>query len=178
MTWKEFGANFDARVGSMAERATRKLTRRDALRAGVVGSVAGIAAVTLGQSAAEAYTYSPGCGPTRHCSNCRAYPNACPSGYSLCKISGRCGTPPSNGGSGGGHKNQQGFWCEWSGGIWESAHNLGHGHGYTLCYDCVSGSDCYGWCTCPTACICCNCTTAADVRTEQKRLDRLMSSAG
>jgi hypothetical protein len=173
MTWKDVGGNLDSRVGSLAERLNRRLSRRAALRAGVVGSVAGVAAVALGESPAAAYTYSPGCGPTRDCSGC-GYPDGCPSGYVLCKISSLCGTPPSHGGSGGGVANSQGHWCEWPGGIWESARNLGHGNGYTLCYDCVQSpintTHCHSWCVCPSACICCNCTTAEDVRREMKRL--------
>ena len=173
MVWKGAGANLDSRIGGFAERVNRRLTRRTALRAGIVGSVAGLASIAMGESPAAAYPFSPGCGPTVSCSGC-GYPQGCPSGYDLCKQSSLCGTPPKAGGVGGGVANDQGFWCEWLGGIWESARNLGHGHGYTLCYDCVKSpidsSTCDTWCTCASACICCQCTTKQDVLTEQKRL--------
>ncbi len=172
MTWKDVGTNLDSRVGTIAERVNRRLTRRNALRAGIVSSVAGLAAIASGESPAAAYPYSPGCGPTKYCSGC-PYPQGCPSGYELCKQSSLCGTPPSKGGVGGGSANNQGYWCEWLGGIWESANNLGHGLGYTLCYDCVSSpideAACDTWCTCPSACICCNCQTIAEVRAEMRQ---------
>jgi hypothetical protein len=167
MTWKDLGANLDSHIGGIAERASRRLNRRTALRAGVAGGVASLAALAVGENPAAAYTYSPGCGPTPHCSGCAT--DGCPGGYELCLEKGPCGTPPV----GGGHRNSHGYWCEWPGGIWESAHNLGHGNGYTLCYDCVrtpgNSGDCNSWCVCSSACFCCNCTTMADVRAEQKR---------
>lgn len=178
MSWKHLGESFDARVGSMAERATRRMTRRDALRAGVVGGAAGIAALTLGQSpalASASIPYSPGCGPTVRCGGCPA--NGCPGGYTLCKITSLCGTPPSFGGSGGGVSNNQGKWCEWPAGEWIAYQHLGHGYGYQACMDCVrtpiNEANCDGWCTCLTTCICCQCLTAADVRAEMKRIGQL-----
>lgn len=121
-----------------------------------------MAAVALGENPAQAYTYSPGCGPTKGCSGC-GYPDGCPSGYELCLEKYDCKNDYSS----------SCCYCEWPGGIWESAHNLGHGHGYTLCYDCVkkpvSATTCKTWCTCASACFCCNCTTTEDVLREQKR---------
>lgn len=172
MSWKQLGTRLDARVGSITERATRKMTRRDALRVGVVGSAVGIATIALGQAPAMASTsipYSPGCGPTRRCSNCPA--NGCPPGYKLCKITSLCGTPPT----GGGVKNNQGYWCEWPEGEWIGYHHLGpHHNGYKACMDCVrhpiDRAHCHGWCTCLTTCICCDCATVADVQAEMQRL--------
>lgn len=177
MLWKRLGDRLDASIASITERATRRMTRRDALRAGVVGSTVGLAALALGERPALAARIpnSFGCGPTRRCAGCQ--PVACPSGYRACKITSLCGTPPSFGGSGGGVTNSQGFWCEWPEGEWIAYHNLGHGHGYRVCLDCVkspiNSTHCHGWCTCLTICVCCYCKTVADVKAEMQRLDGL-----
>jgi hypothetical protein len=49
---------------------------------------------------------------------------------------------------------------------------IGKGFGYKVCYDCIGKSGCPGWCTCLSNCICCNCLTARDVKTEQNRIQR------
>lgn len=169
MTWKEFGAGFDARVGSMAERATRILTRRAALRAGMVTGAAGVAAITLGESPALALKYSPGCGPTVRCRGCHA--QGCPTGYELCLEKYDCFHKLSN-------KRPHCCFCEWPQGKWIAAEHLGKfGHGIQICYDCVKpphhAAQCAHWCTCLGECICCNCTTTADVRAEMSRLGAL-----
>jgi len=164
--------------------------------------VAGLAALTLGQRPAFARTCNnppnpvgkcsnctkpsePNCcGPTRRCSaspyfkTCAAL--GCPSGYILCKQTGACGTPPRAGGVGGGVANRDGKWCEWCGGSWVACNGAGKfGNGYFICYDCVgssSSSSCNNWCTCLSECICCNCTSAQDVRAEQRRIQALMTT--
>lgn len=191
MGLKDVGAKFDARISMTAERTIRRMSRRDALRAAVVGGVASAAALSLGQrpalaastpkcsscgsSGADAYC----CGKTRRCSaygkKCASF--GCPSGYILCKQSGECGTPPSYGGVGGGHKNRDGYWCEYTGGTWIACNGAGKfGLGYYTCYDCVASSatsNCENWCTCLGTCVGCNCNTAADVRAEHRRIDAL-----
>jgi hypothetical protein len=164
MTWKGLGENFDTGVGKVSEKVNRRLSRRNALRAGVVSTVAGIAAVALGQSPASAYKYSPGCGPTKSCKGCHL-PDGCPKGYELCLKKWACKNDYS----------KKCCYCEWPGGIWESGHNLGKGgHGFTLCFDCVKkphdATTCKTWCTCESECFCCNCVSAEDVRQEMHRL--------
>lgn len=172
MKWKQIGAGLDAHIGDISERATRKMTRRSALRTAVVGGVAGMGALALGQApafgAVEKCTKGMDCGPTRRCSGCGGGSSGCPSGYHLCKSSGSC-APGKN-------PNKQGFFCEWPGGSWIACQGAGKfGHGYYLCLDCVD-QGCSGWCTCISSCICCNCTTAAELRNEQKRLNALSAS--
>jgi hypothetical protein len=71
-------------------------------------------------------------------------------------------------------------WCEWPEGEWIAYHRLGQGYGYQACMDCVkhqgndiSAADCDGWCTCLSTCICCECTSAADVEAEMRRLGQV-----
>jgi hypothetical protein len=158
MTWRKLGPDFDTRVANLAERTTRRLTRRDALRAGVMGGAAGIAALTLGQSPASAKACD--CGRTPRCNGCGS--NGCPSGYSLCK-----GSKTSH------CFNNQGYRCEWVGGSWIACTGQGRGHGYFICRDCKGSGGCATWCTCLSTCICCQCLTSEDVRAEQKRLQEL-----
>jgi hypothetical protein len=183
MTWKQLGGQLDATVSMTAERTMRRLTRRDALRAAIVSGVAGIAAVTLGQSPAWASTPSCSscpstgldrycCGPTYRCGHYGATcPSAgCPSGYSLCKNSSTayCSCAQK-------HYNSQGYCCVYSSGSWIACNGAGKfGNGYYICYDCKGGpGGCNEWCTCLSACFCCNCTTPADVRAEQRRIQAL-----
>jgi hypothetical protein len=195
------GEKLDSRVAITAERMLRRLSRREVLRAGVVGGVAGLAALSLGQRPAFAATcHNPRnqvtkcshcassgrdalcCGPTRRCSHygktCR--PFGCPRGYILCKQTGPCGTPPLRGGVGGGHMNRDHKWCEWCDGHWVACNGLGRfGNGYFICYDCVASSrasSCENWCTCLSECVCCNCMTGQDVRAEQQRIQGLMAT--
>jgi hypothetical protein len=48
--------------------------------------------------------------------------------------------------------------------------NIGHGYGYKVCYDCIGKAGCAEWCTCLSQCICCECETASDLKSEQRRL--------
>jgi hypothetical protein len=157
MTWRHLGESFDARVGSMAERTARRMTRRNALRTAVVGGAAGIAAVTIGQMPASANSCTSNCGPTPRCSGCPA--DGCPSGYSLCK-----GSTTSN------CFNEQRYRCEWPSGQWVACTGLGHGYGYEICKDCKGPGGCTEWCTCLTNCICCQCLAPADFKAEQLRM--------
>jgi hypothetical protein len=148
-------ASFDARIGAIAERVVRKLSRRDALRGVVVGGTAGLAALALGER--PAWAQECDCGPTRRCDGCPGV--GCPPGYHLCKGSyhGNC-------------FNSQGYRCEWPSGFWIACMNLGGGLGYKICYDCINHTGCPNWCTCLSTCICCHCRDARDVRAEQHRL--------
>jgi hypothetical protein len=144
--------------GSLAERVARRMSRRDALRRVVIGGTTGLAALAVGTSPAQAQTCT--CGPTRRCAKCPDV--GCPSGYHLCKgsFSSDC-------------FNAQGYRCEWPSGNWIACMGLGKGLGYKVCYDCIGASGCEGWCTCLTKCICCNCSSPADIRAEQHRLQHL-----
>lgn len=158
--WK-LGKIIDARVGEMTEKATRTMARRAVLRTAVTGGVASLGALALGQTpalAAEKCSQGMDCGPTRRCSGC---PSAgCPSGYGLC-----------HGSSTSSCFNTQGYRCEWTSGQWVACTGAGKfGNGIYICYDCKGSGGCAHWCTCLSGCICCNCTSAADLVAEQKRV--------
>lgn len=155
MSRKSLGERLDDRIGDLTERTARRLSRRDAFRRAVLGGTAGLAAVALGERPAFAATCR--CGPTRRCSGCPAV--GCPPGHHLCKgsFTSSC-------------FNTQGYRCEWPQGTWIACTRLGKGLGYKVCYDCIGAGGCRQWCTCQSACICCECHTAADVRAEQLRL--------
>jgi hypothetical protein len=155
MGWTQWGTRLDARIGGAAERAARRLNRRDALRGAVVGSTSGLAALSLGRRPAAAPDYCD-CGPTRRCHGCPG--DGCPRGHHLCKGSylSDC-------------FNYQGYRCEWPKGTWIACTNIGRGYGYRICYDCISRSGCRDWCTCLSKCLCCDCKTVTDLRTEQQR---------
>lgn len=151
MTWNQFGESFDTKVGILSERVTRKMTRRAALRTAIVGGVAGISAVTLGQRpafAAPRCSQGVDCGPTVSCNNytfCGGGSGGCPRNYSLCKKSGSCGP--------GKHHNNQGYYCEYSAGYWVACTGCGSGgSGSRLCLDCVGSAGCAKWCTCVSPC--------------------------
>jgi len=158
MSWKRAGERLDARVGDLAERVVRRVSRRDALRGVLVGGTAGMASLALGERPALADTCV--CGPTRRCHGCPDV--GCPRGYHLCKgsFTGDC-------------FNTQGYRCEWPQGTWIACMGLGKGYGYRVCYDCIHRDDCPGWCTCMSNCICCDCLTVSDVRSEQHRVQQL-----
>jgi hypothetical protein len=155
MSRKHLAATVDARIGTMAERVVRRMSRRDALRGAIVGGTASVAALALGQLPAEAATCT--CGPTRRCAHCPEV--GCPSGYHLCKgsFTSDC-------------INKQGFRCEWPSGTWIACMGRGKGYGYKVCYDCINKSGCANWCTCLSECICCECETTRDIRAEQRRI--------
>jgi hypothetical protein len=156
MSWTRLSANVDARIGAIAERVVRRISRRDALRGVVVGGTAGLAALALGERPALAQGCD--CGPTRRCSGCPGV--GCPPGYRLCK-----GSFNSN------CFNYQGYRCEWPSGTWIACMGLGKGGlGYRICYDCINHTGCEYWCTCLSECVCCHCATAGDVRLEQHRI--------
>src|ERR1700684_1931828 len=158
MSIKRLPASLDARIGTMAERVVRRVSRRDALRGVGLGGTAGVAALALGQRPAWAATCE--CGPTRRCARCPEV--GCPSGYHLCK-----GSFTSN------CFNNQGFRCVWPQGEWIACMNIGKGFGYRVCYDCINKSGCKDWCTCLSECICCDCETAHDVKSEQHRIQMI-----
>ena len=156
MRWTDWGTRLDARVGSAAERAARRLGRRTALRGAVVTGTAGLASLSLGQRPSIAPEACQ-CGPTRRCSGCPG--TGCPPGHRLCKgsFSSDC-------------FNGQGYRCEWPSGTWIACMNMGKGYGYKVCYDCIGPAGCRDWCTCLSQCVCCSCRTVADLRAEQQRL--------
>jgi hypothetical protein len=157
MEWTRWSTRLDARIGGAAERAARRLSRRDALRGAVVNGTAGLAALSLGHRPALSEAQACQCGPTRRCAGCPG--TGCPPGYHLCKgsFTSSC-------------INGQGFRCEWPSGTWIACMNMGQGYGYKVCYDCIGKSGCRDWCTCQSQCICCGCRTVADLRAEQQRL--------
>jgi hypothetical protein len=162
MSWRTVGSRFDDKVGDIAERATRQMTRRQAVRTAVIGGATGLGALTIGVEPALASCAS-NCGPTPRCSSCPS--NGCPSGYSLCKGCSTCNC-----------FNNYGYRCEWPSGYWIACNSLGHGYGYDICYDCISGGNCSGWCTCLSSCICCQCLAPADVIAEQKRIQHFAAA--
>jgi hypothetical protein len=158
MSIRRLPGSVDARIGTMAERVVRRISRRDALRGAVIGGTASVAALVLGQRPASAATCR--CGPTVRCADCPGV--GCPTGYSLCKgsLTGSC-------------FNNQGYRCIYPHGEWIACTGLGSGFGYRVCYDCIGKAGCSGWCTCQSECICCDCDTARDVRAEQHRLQAI-----
>ncbi len=157
MGWTRWGTGLDARIGDMAERAARRLSRRDAMRSAVVTGTAGLASLSLGRKPSRASTVTCDCGPTKRCSGCPD--TGCPSGQHICK-----GSATST------CFNKQGYRCEWPNGTWIACMNMGNGYGYKVCYDCIGKGGCPDWCTCLSECICCDCLTAADLKAEQRRL--------
>ena len=141
MTRRQFGSSFDARISQMAERATRRMSRRNILRTVFVGGAASIAAVSIGETPAFA-------------DDCRSVD--CPHGYVVCKgsFTSDC-------------FNDEGYRCEWPHGLWIACTGLGHGYGYRICKDCIFRDRCRDWCTCLTDCVCCDCKTAADFKAAQ-----------
>jgi hypothetical protein len=158
MSWKQTGERLDARVGEMAERIVRRVSRRDALRGVMLTGTASLAALAVGESPASASGCM--CGPTRRCRGCPEL--GCPHGYRLCR-----GSFTSN------CFNKQGYRCEWPQGTWIACMGIGKGFGYRVCYDCIGHSGCSDWCTCQGACVCCGCQTIADVRAEQQRIQQV-----
>jgi hypothetical protein len=151
MIWKQLGEGLDTRIGDVSERATRKMTRRVALRTVVVGGVSGLGALALGQRpafAAPRCSQGVDCGRTPSCNYqtfCGGGDSGCPSGYHLCKLSGSCGTNKT--------RNEQGYWCEWNSGYWVACTGCGSGGaGSRLCLDCVGPGGCAEWCTCVSPC--------------------------
>ncbi len=161
MARKHLGERFDDGVGDLAERVSRRLSRRAAMRTVFVGGAAGLAALTLGENPASATTFD--CGRTPRCSGCAGN---CPSGYSLCK-----------GSSTGNCFNKEGFRCEWPSGSWVAASGFGKcNEGFYLCYDCIGPGGCYDWCTCLSNLICGNCCTPEELREEQKRIQQELAA--
>jgi len=66
MAWRQFDSSFDARIGRMTERATRRMSRRNILRTVFVSGAAGIAAISIGETPALALDADCArhCGPT------------------------------------------------------------------------------------------------------------------
>jgi hypothetical protein len=157
MTWRQFGSSFDARINQMAERATRRMSRRNILRTVFVSGAASIAAISIGETPALADDCTRHCGPTSRCRRCR--PTYCPHGYVLCKGSLRSDC-----------FNNEGYRCEWPQGLWIACTGLGHGYGYRICKDCIFRDRCSDWCTCLTDCVCCTCRTAEDFKAEQLQI--------
>ena len=155
MGWRHAGEQFDARVGELAERVVRRVSRRDALRNTLIGGATGIAALAVGERPALAEACV--CGPTKRCNDCPD--RGCPKTHHLCKgsFTSDC-------------FNRQGYRCEWPQGTWIACMGLGKGYGYKVCYDCIGKGGCHWWCTCLSTCICCNCRTGKDVKAEQHRI--------
>jgi len=169
MTAAGLGDKIDTGVARVAERIARTMTRRDALRRGVLGGITGMAALAVGARPAMAVTCT--CGPTYNCAHWGASCTCCgcPSGYVLCKNDGSyCSCS-------GGHYNSQGYCCEYSSGYWVACNGIccGSGcNGYRLCYDCKA-STCQEWCTCLSQEFCCQCATPEEVAKEQARTQAL-----
>lgn len=159
MGWMSFGTRLDSKVGELAERTTRAVTRRQVVRTALVGSATGIASLSIGVDPADAVCKG-NCGPTHRCSGCRR--TRCPAGYTQCKGSSTSGC-----------FNNQGYRCEWPAGHWTACTGLGHGYGFKICQDCIGPGGCADWCTCLTQCKCCHCTTQEEVVAEQKQLQEL-----
>lgn len=144
-----FGQRFDDRIGLASERTGRWIDRRAALRTAVVGAVAGIGAVALGQRPALAQprcSQGVSCGPTPSCNYqtfCGGGSSGCPSGYSLCKSSGPCYR----------HHNEQNEPCAYSAGYWVACTGCNGNGSYKLCLDCVGPGGCTEWCTCISPCL-------------------------
>jgi len=155
MGFRRAGQQFDNRVGEIAERVLRRVSRRDALRNALIGGATGVAALAVGERPALADSCV--CGPTKRCEGCPHY--GCPKGHWLCK-----GSYTSD------CFNRQGYRCEWPTGTWIACSGLGNGHGYRVCHDCIGKGGCNYWCTCLGDCVCCHCKTAADVKAEQLRI--------
>jgi hypothetical protein len=183
MSWTEFGTRLDTRVAGVAERAVRRLSRRQALRTAVVGGATGLATLAVGQRPAFAVTCD--CGPTVRCSGCPNY--GCPSGYSLCKLTQHpnccnnayhadcCNSPCCSCSNGTTCKCP----CAYPSGQWVACSGLGHGNGYRLCYDCLkgnNGANCGSWCTCLSLCICCQCLKPQQVRAEARRVQEIVQA--
>jgi hypothetical protein len=162
MALRRLGATFDTRIGLMTERATRLMSRRNALRAAFVGGAASLAAISIGETPALAddTDCAANCGPTPRCTGCLHY--RCPTGYGKCR-----GSPTGN------CFNNQGYRCEWPAGQWIACTGIGEGHGYKVCKDCIGPRGCPDWCTCLTHCYCCNCKTLEDFKREQQRIQLL-----
>ena len=128
------------------------------LRSAVIGGTVGVASLAIGERPALAADCH--CGPTRRCEGCPKH--GCPEGHHLCKgsFTSDC-------------FNYQGYRCEWPRGQWLACTGLGKGHGFRMCHDCIGEGGCHRWCTCLSICVCCDCVTTADVRTEQLRIQQL-----
>ena len=193
MAWNNFGARLDTGVAGVAERTLRRVSRRQALRAAVVGGAASVATMAMGQrpALAAADKCSANCGPTARCKSCPQV--GCPKGYSLCRFgngkngthsnccnnahhAGCCNSPCCSCSNGVTCKCP----CVYPNGYWVACSGLGSfGHGYELCQDCLKGNNgknCGSWCTCLSACICCNCTTPHQVRAEAKRVQDILQA--
>ena len=165
---RSVGEKLDGHVAGIAERVVRTISRRDALRTGVLGGAGAVAALTVGERPASGATGCY-CGPTYRCGH---WGNPCPQhgcptyGFVLCKNDGSyCSCR-------GGGRNSQGYCCEYASGYWVACTGLGRGYGYKLCFDCKRNS-CYFWCTCLSATKCRYCTSPADFHKEQARTQAL-----
>jgi hypothetical protein len=146
-----FGSRSSRGVGVLSEQAGRWIDRRGVLRGALVGAVTGMGAIALGQRPAFATpscSHGVDCGPTPSCNAqafCGGGSGGCPTGYSLCHLSGPCGS--------GKQKNEQGYWCEWSSGYWVACNGCNGSGTYKLCLDCVGPGGCSEWCTCVSPCL-------------------------
>lgn len=163
------GDGVDTHVADVSERFIRRVSRREALRTGVLGGVGTIAALAVGAKPARANTTCH-CGPTSRCGtyghSCPS--NGCPSGMKLCKNSGASCSCLAGG------YNRQGYCCEYSSGYWIACTGFCAGYGYKVCYDC-KGYGCDQWCTCLSDVLCCGCTTPAEVEAEYARQEAVIA---
>lgn len=166
---RDVGTKLDGQVAGIAERLVRRISRRDALRNGVLGGAGAVAAFAVGERPASAERARCYCGPTYHCGHWGNHcpEHGCPSdGFVLCKNDGSyCSCR-------GGGTNTQGYCCEYASGYWVACGGLCNGYGYRLCFDCKR-TYCTYWCTCLSAVKCCGCTTPEDFHKEQARLQAL-----
>lgn len=165
MKGPKLGESVDLRIASASEGLLRRMSRRDAIRTGVLGGVGAIAALAVGVKPAWAFTCS--CGPTYRCNHwgdpCPA--EGCPSGYVLCQNDSSAYCSCINK-----HYNVQGYCCEYSSGSWTTCTGICGTYGYKICYDCIKSGGCDHWCTClGDYAYCCGCNTPEDVYEEMAR---------
>jgi hypothetical protein len=165
---RQLAQKMDVGVANVSERFMRKVSRRAALRTGVLSGVTTIAALAAGEGVAKACKTESGCncGPTYRCDHwgwgCPQ--NGCPSGMSICKNGSSYSCSCDNGGY-----NVQGYCCEYACGYWITCTGQGKGYGFQICYDC-KGHGCEYWCTCLSVCQCCQCTNAREFRKVQAQI--------
>jgi hypothetical protein len=156
----------DKRTSILAEGIARSLSRRQVLVTTVKGTVATVAAATLGilVDLKTAFAITCDCHWYDGIVGCPNYgacnsggPGACPSGCSYCTSADVC-------------RDSKGYYCGYSDGWWVSCTGFGQcGNGYKICSDCKC-TTCSYVCTCLSNVICSGCCTPQQVEAEMRRL--------
>jgi len=164
-------SNFDGDVSILTEQVTRRFTRRAVLRSVLKGSVATVAAMSIGNLTGirNVFATTCTCSYINHCTNfgytCPSNYPFCPSQCTVCTSDGQCCS----------FKCGSSYCCHCDytkaqGGQWLACTGLGNcRNGYAVCTDCYCGS-CSKACTCLSGCQCCDCCTPEDVFREHQRL--------